>query len=37
MMEIFMLIMIAILGLFYIGIMAWLFFPFDELFPDRKK
>ena len=37
MMEIFTLIMIAILGLAYIGIMAYLFMPFDELFPDRKK
>ena len=36
-MEIAILIFIGLLGLAYISIMAYLFMPFNELFPDRDK
>ena len=36
-MEIAILIFIGLLGLAYISIMAYLFMPFSELFPDKDK
>ena len=36
-MELAILIFIGLLGFAYIGIMAYLFMPFSELFPDKDK
>lgn len=36
-MELALIIFIGLLGFAYISIMAYLFMPFNELFPDRHK